>query len=124
MHRMVEGDEWELYVPSELGYGETGHVPDIPAHAVLIFRLHMVAVDCEHRIPKLTCQAESGAECNERELAYLKKIRTWTATKRESELERLNKVLAQGAMKEDLKEWVIRREYLLLQVSSPFQDEL
>ena len=126
MHRMVQGDEWELYIPSELGYGETGHVPDIPGHAVLVFQLHMVAVDCPGQvIPKLTCQADTGQDCSDRELAYLAKVQTWSSEKLETELMRLNKLLAganaqEGAsMKEELKEWIIRREYLLLQVSLP-----
>lgn len=40
---MVEGDEWELYVPSELGYGEKGS-GEIPPDAALIFRVELLRV--------------------------------------------------------------------------------
>ena len=40
---MKPGDEWLLYVPPELGYGEQGN-PKIPANSVLIFRLKLLDV--------------------------------------------------------------------------------
>lgn len=43
MQLMVEGDEWELYIPSSLGYGDQGQGP-IPGGATLIFTMQMVKV--------------------------------------------------------------------------------
>ena len=40
---MRPGDEWYLYVPPELGYGENQAGP-IPAHSVLVFRLQVLNV--------------------------------------------------------------------------------
>ena len=37
------GDEWILYVPPELGYGEQGN-PKIPANSVLVFDLELLAI--------------------------------------------------------------------------------
>ena len=118
----------------ELGYGESGHPPDIPGHAVLLFTLEMVAVDCEQKFPALKCYIDDRDGCNERETQYLDKTASWTIEKKQSELERLGKILAEDTqLKEDLKEWVIRREYLLKQqllmadgdaVSSSNPDEL
>jgi FKBP-type peptidyl-prolyl cis-trans isomerases 1 len=41
---MRPGDEWLLYVPPELGYGESGRPPVIPGNAVLVFRLRLLDV--------------------------------------------------------------------------------
>jgi FKBP-type peptidyl-prolyl cis-trans isomerase FklB len=44
MQLMKEGDTWELYLPSELAYGDRGAGSDIPPGAVLIFTLEMIQV--------------------------------------------------------------------------------
>ena len=44
MQLMKEGDTWELYLPSELAYGDRGAGGDIPPGAVLIFTLEMIEV--------------------------------------------------------------------------------
>ncbi|MNT04314.1 Peptidyl-prolyl cis-trans isomerase Mip precursor [compost metagenome] len=41
---MKPGDEWLLYLPPELGYGEAGGPPMIPGNAVLVFRLKLLDV--------------------------------------------------------------------------------
>ena len=40
---MRPGDEWQLFVPPELGYGENATGP-IPPASVLIFRLELISV--------------------------------------------------------------------------------
>lgn len=42
LQRMKVGDEWLLYVPPELGYGEDGAPPMIPGNAVLVFRIKLL----------------------------------------------------------------------------------
>ena len=44
MQLMKEGDKWELYIPSELGYGDRGAGGKIPGGAVLVFTLEMLKV--------------------------------------------------------------------------------
>ena len=44
LQEMKEGDRWELYVPNELGYGNSNK-PSIPAYSTLIFDLHLVKVN-------------------------------------------------------------------------------
>ncbi|MBI3675421.1 MAG: FKBP-type peptidyl-prolyl cis-trans isomerase [Proteobacteria bacterium] len=44
LQRMKEGDEWELVIPSELGYGEQGAGADIPPNQVLVFDMQLLQV--------------------------------------------------------------------------------
>jgi len=44
MQLMKEGAKWELYIPSELGYGDRGAGGSIPGGAVLIFTLELLKV--------------------------------------------------------------------------------
>ena len=39
MHR---GDYWRIYIPSSLGYGDSGSGSTIPGHSVLIFDLTLI----------------------------------------------------------------------------------
>ncbi len=41
---MPEGSVWELYIPSELGYGERGQGRDIPGNSTLIFTVEVMKV--------------------------------------------------------------------------------
>ena len=41
---MRPGDEWILYVPPSLGYGDAGAGSDIPGGAVLVFRMQLLGV--------------------------------------------------------------------------------
>jgi len=44
MQRMVEGDKWELYIPSDLAYGDAGRPPTIPKKATLVFTMEIVKI--------------------------------------------------------------------------------
>jgi FKBP-type peptidyl-prolyl cis-trans isomerase FkpA len=41
---MKPGGKAKLYCPSDLGYGDTGHGPDIPPGAALVFELELIEV--------------------------------------------------------------------------------
>ncbi len=41
---MRPGDEWIIYAPPAMGYGEEGAPPVIPGNAVLVFRIKMLDV--------------------------------------------------------------------------------
>jgi FKBP-type peptidyl-prolyl cis-trans isomerase FklB len=44
MQLMQEGSKWELFIPSELGYGDRGAGGLIPGGAVLVFIMEMLEV--------------------------------------------------------------------------------
>jgi len=44
MQLMKEGDKWELFLPSELGYGDRNRGKYIKAGDVLVFTLEMLKV--------------------------------------------------------------------------------
>ena len=44
MQLMVEGDKWELYIPSDLGYGDRGRPPKIGGGDCLIFTIEMLKI--------------------------------------------------------------------------------
>lgn len=43
LQHMCVGDKWEIYIPSELGYGKYSQ-PGIPAHSTLIFELELCSM--------------------------------------------------------------------------------
>jgi FKBP-type peptidyl-prolyl cis-trans isomerase len=47
--QMKAGSKWQLFVPSELAYGERGRRPGIPPNTVLIFEVELIAI--EHPSP-------------------------------------------------------------------------
>merc|ERR1719199_403429 len=44
MQLMREGDKWELYIPSELAYGEAGAGGVIPPNAALVFQMQLMLI--------------------------------------------------------------------------------
>jgi len=53
MQLMKEGGKWELYIPSELAYGDRGAGGLIPGGAVLIFDLELLKVKGPAKEPDL-----------------------------------------------------------------------
>jgi len=41
---MVEGDKWELYIPSDLAYGDNGAGGQIPGGATLVFQIELIKI--------------------------------------------------------------------------------
>jgi len=44
MQLMVEGDKWELYIPSDLAYGDRGRPPKIGGGDCLIFTIEIIKI--------------------------------------------------------------------------------
>jgi FKBP-type peptidyl-prolyl cis-trans isomerase FklB len=51
MQLMVVGDKWEMYIPYQLAYGESGRPPKIPASACLVFIMEICKIKGE-TVPK------------------------------------------------------------------------
>merc|ERR1711971_928257 len=44
MQLMVEGDKWEMFIPSGLAYGDGGSPPKIPGHSTLVFKMEIIKI--------------------------------------------------------------------------------
>lgn len=121
MQLMKEGDKFELYIPSELGYGDSGAGADIPAGAVLIFQMEIIEITGE-KVAALSCEI-SGEGCNEKETKYLEKMKAKPAEDQQKQLTRLNGMLGEK-MKPDLVDWMQRRIHILSQLVEPTEPEL
>merc|ERR1719437_152630 len=44
MQLMVEGDKWEMYIPSELAYGDRGAGAKIPGGSALVFQMELMKI--------------------------------------------------------------------------------
>ncbi|PCJ56087.1 MAG: hypothetical protein COA79_19900 [Planctomycetota bacterium] len=42
---MKEGDQWEVYIPSEMAYGSRGSPPTIKPNAILIFKMEIIKIN-------------------------------------------------------------------------------
>merc|ERR1712187_179126 len=85
MQLMVEGDKWEMYIPSELGYGDGGSGAKIKGGDVLIFRMEIIQIKGGKK-PADKCDPESKKGCNEKQLAYIEKRSKASVDKRKAEL--------------------------------------
>merc|ERR1711979_52600 len=103
MQLMVEGDKWEMYIPSELGYGDDGSGAKIKGGDVLIFRMEILKIKGNTK-PADKCDTVSLEGCNEKQKAYIEKQKAKGSGKIASELNRLENMQG-GEMKEDAKNW-------------------
>merc|ERR1712117_292818 len=107
MQLMVEGDKWEMYIPSDLGYGDGGSGAKIKGGDVLVFRMEILKIKGATK-PADRCDIESLAGCNDKQKQYVEKQQGNTAEKRKAELQRLEGMQG-GDMKEEKKNWILSR---------------
>ncbi|KAH8046253.1 FK506 binding protein [Aureococcus anophagefferens] len=72
MQLMVKGDKWEMYIPSELGYGDRGSPPKIPGGAPLVFTMEILEINGA-TTPAARCDPATKKGCDARELEYVAK---------------------------------------------------
>ena len=72
MQKMVEGNKWEMYIPSNLAYGDRGSPPKIQGGQALIFTMEIIEIT-GGRKPAFNCDPTTLVACTEREKEYVKK---------------------------------------------------
>merc|ERR1711964_768036 len=72
MQLMVEGDKWEMYIPSELGYGDSGSPPKIKGGDVLVFTMEILKIKGDKK-PASRCDVVTLEGCTDKEKAYVEK---------------------------------------------------
>lgn len=119
MQLMVEGDKWELYIPSELAYGDRGSPPKIGPGEALVFQMEIIEIQGDHVIEKLTCDVETLEGCNDKEKEFIEKIETWNIQRKKFEIARLRDTIEKNKTKkrfsDDLLDWMRRRVHILKQ---------
>merc|ERR1719224_145725 len=70
MQLMVEGDKWEMYIPSELGYGDGGSGEKIKGGDVLIFRMEILKIKGGKK-RTVKCDLKTRESCDPDEVAAL-----------------------------------------------------
>jgi FKBP-type peptidyl-prolyl cis-trans isomerase FklB len=115
MQLMVAGDKWELYIPSELGYGDRGSPPKIQGGDVLIFQMELLAIQGDS-VPALSCLvADPTKDCTDREIKYIAKVQKWEEVdKPAKEMKRIQAILG-TPMSDELRDWARRRAHILEQ---------
>jgi len=111
MQLMVEGDKWEMYIPSELGYGDRGSPPKIGGGDVLVFTMEIIKIK-GGKVPASRCDVKSLEGCKDKEKDYIAKQKDKPKEKVEGELKRLTGMKG-GQMKDDKLSWINQRIKLL-----------
>jgi len=114
MPLMVEGDVWELYIPSDLAYGDSSYGPKVPGGSALIYRMEMVAM-FGPTVPAFKCGPDKLDKCDDKEKAYVAKMKSkfgTDASEMEKERKRIEKVSG-DIVKEELLSWAKKRMIIL-----------
>merc|ERR1712216_821613 len=115
MQLMVEGDKWEMYIPSDLAYGESGSPPKIPGGSALVFRMEIIKIKGGKK-PAMTCEPSTLAGCNDKEKAFVEKMKSKDGEALKKELKRLQGMNG-GSMKPELQQWMQRRIVVLTKMT-------
>merc|ERR1719487_2324605 len=121
MQLMVEGDKREMYIPSELGYGDSGSPPKIGGGDVLVFTMEIIKIKGDKK-PASKCDVKTLDGCKDKEKDYVEKIKGKGKEKIETELKRLAGMRG-DAMKPDKLQWLEARVKLLEKLHK-IRDEL
>merc|ERR1712187_611495 len=123
MQLMMEGDKWEMYIPSELGYGDGGSGQKIKGGDVLIFRMEILKI-LGGKKRAYHCNLKTKENCDPDEVAILEKWASTDLKTLEKEVDKLKKK-QQEVLKPGQHE-VIKAELSMLKkiVKAKKKDEL
>lgn len=102
MQKMVEGDKWEMYIPSELGYGDGGSGEKIKGGDVLIFRMELLKINGGKK-RAVHCNVKTKEGCDEDEVKILDKWASVEMADVDAEIKRLDTLLG-GTLKAGIRE--------------------
>lgn len=126
MQLMVEGDEWELYIPSELAYGNGGSGAHIKGGDALIFRMEMIEIKGTKTADRneVRCNVTSLKNCNDKEVKYVAsaKEKYSSGEAMDAEIERLKRI--SGKASNTVIDWCNRRIRILNQLKGNASEEL
>mmetsp|Transcript_32345 Transcript_32345/g.58736 ORF Transcript_32345/g.58736 Transcript_32345/m.58736 type:complete len:245 (+) Transcript_32345:58-792(+) len=105
MQLMVEGDKWELYIPSKLGYGDGGSGEKIKGGEMLIFRMEMIKIEGSGKVKAVHCDFASRENCDPEEIEALD---AWGKVPVEELKDKVESLKAQlkGTLKSGIRETV------------------
>mmetsp|Transcript_34370 Transcript_34370/g.91043 ORF Transcript_34370/g.91043 Transcript_34370/m.91043 type:complete len:229 (+) Transcript_34370:56-742(+) len=119
MQLMVEGDKWEMYIPSELGYGDGGSGEKIKGGDVLVFRMEILKIlGGKKRATK--CDVMSKEGCEPDEIAILEEWSGKSVADLGKEVELLAKRLEE-TMKAGMREPMVAKQKVLKQLHKAMQ---
>eukprot|EP00401_Gymnodinium_catenatum_P031731 CAMPEP_0117557840 /NCGR_PEP_ID=MMETSP0784-20121206/52530_1 /TAXON_ID=39447 /ORGANISM="" /LENGTH=241 /DNA_ID=CAMNT_0005355155 /DNA_START=68 /DNA_END=793 /DNA_ORIENTATION=- len=105
MQLMVEGDKWEMYIPSELGYGDSGSGDKIKGGDVLVFRMEILKI-LGGKKRAFKCDVKTKMNCEDGEVVILEKWAKEPQAVIEAEIAKLKKK-NEGALKAAQREAVV-----------------
>ena len=111
MQLMVEGDKWEMYIPSDLAYGDGGRPPKIGGGDVLIFTMEIIKIKGGKK-PASRCDVKTLDGCTDKESKYIEGKKSLDKAALETELARL-KGLGGKKMAPAQESWLSARVNLL-----------
>merc|ERR1712038_564920 len=117
MQLMVEGDKWEMYIPSELGYGDRGSPPKIKGGDALIFVMEILKIKGD-KVPANKCDVDTLEGCDKKESKYINKMKSKPEEAIPKEISRLEKMKAKS-MKPSLMAWLQKRLLFLNALQAP-----
>mmetsp|Transcript_4249 Transcript_4249/g.7105 ORF Transcript_4249/g.7105 Transcript_4249/m.7105 type:complete len:233 (-) Transcript_4249:66-764(-) len=111
MQLMVEGDKFELYIPSEMAYGERGSGAKIKGGDVLVFTIEILKIKGGKK-PASKCDVQTLDGCKEKEAVYVTAKKELGSEGIEKELTRLQGMAGKKMASEKMV-WVSNRIVLL-----------
>jgi FKBP-type peptidyl-prolyl cis-trans isomerase FklB len=111
MQLMVEGDKWEMYIPSELGYGDGGSGAKIKGGDVLIFRMEILKIK-GGKVPADRCDPATLAGCSDKAKTFIEKQKPKGTEKWAAEITRLEGMRG-GSMQPAQTTWLESRLKIL-----------
>jgi len=115
MQLMVQGDKWEMYIPSELGYGDRGTGSDIGPGDCLVFTMEIIKIN-GGTVPANRCDINTLEKCSEKDAKYITKQKAKDTAARDKEIKRL-KGMDVKMLAEEPASWLNRRLNLLMKMT-------